>query len=637
MYRAALDLYERAKPYLGAKAIPPMVNASIVVGRWDGADVLLDELRDDEPDARMCRSRLAFVRGDFAGALEEIELVLQSPAAKRAEVLIQIADIHLYFGELSKAADAAVAAAQETEDATLGIRCTGMRAASKFFSGDVEAGDQLFVDAMKALSSQPIDERDRTVYTTILGNLGQVKEIRQWWDLAKQLHEEALVSRREVSDARGELQSLHAIARCELGRQAFERAEELIAEARRLATLLGERLEEGKLDHTEALLALAKGQPRDAVRRATAALRRFRESRVAYDTANARFTLAAALTANGSVRRSVEEAARARVDATRHGYGLLTTLYPQFAYSYPERIEAGLIAYACGDAFGLPWEGVGPEAVDAGVLTDLPATKNWASGETSDDTALTLLVAKHLATTRDANAQLFAETLITAAPSIRGMGPSTTAAIEQLRTTGRSFVDGGTTNGAVMRSLPIGWAMPLDDVEARREWTIALSRVTHNDPNAMGAACVGAACAAWALEGASPELLLVIAREEAVGAARACGADARLAEMLDELAAGSWQPNPTGVTLDPCDTFVTAMWCIAQERELAAAMNAAVRAGGDTDTTAAIVGGLLGCTMRRDDVEAALPWHERVAKPEQSLVAFAANGLADLRLQRASV
>ncbi|HWM98473.1 MAG TPA: ADP-ribosylglycohydrolase family protein, partial [Streptosporangiaceae bacterium] len=90
-------------------------------------------------------------------------------------------------------------------------------------------------------------------------------------------------------------------------------------------------------------------------------------------------------------------------------------------------------------------------------------------------------------------------------------------------------------NGAAMRALPIGWVLPHDQAKRRRQVTIAMSRATHADPAALVAACVIAACASWALENASPSMLLEAAAGEARQAAQAVTTDARLAEMLTQV------------------------------------------------------------------------------------------------------
>ena len=63
----------------------------------------------------------------------------------------------------------------------------------------------------------------------------------------------------------------------------------------------------------------------------------------------------------------------------------------------PQHIRAGILAYAAGDALGVPWEGKPPEEVDWEALEELPARGDWPRGSTSDDTDQLLLVARYLA------------------------------------------------------------------------------------------------------------------------------------------------------------------------------------------------------------------------------------------------
>src|SRR5512142_2718298 len=98
-----------------------------------------------------------------------------------------------------------------------------------------------------------------------------------------------------------------------------------------------------------------------------------------------------------------------------------------------------------------------------------------------------------LAATGAADPAGFLRRLAAVAPSIHGLGPSTRAAVEGYQRDGMLPSGGGNTNGAVMRSLPVGWALPIDCVDERRDWAIALSRATHPGAEAVTAACVGAA------------------------------------------------------------------------------------------------------------------------------------------------
>jgi ADP-ribosylglycohydrolase len=155
--------------------------------------------------------------------------------------------------------------------------------------------------------------------------------------------------------------------------------------------------------------------------------------------------------------------------------------------------------------------------IKPGQFEQLPARQGWPRGATYDDTALTLLVAGHLADRDgDCDPDAFLADLAEQASAIRGLGPTTTAAIEHFHRGGEpAAAPARTTNGAAMRALPIGWVLPHDQAERRRKVTITMSRATHADPTALVAACVIAACASWALEGASPHLLLAVAAGEA--------------------------------------------------------------------------------------------------------------------------
>ena len=182
-----------------------------------------------------------------------------------------------------------------------------------------------------------------------------------------------------------------------------------------------------------------------------------------------------------------------------------------------------------------------------------------------------------------------------------------------------------------MRALPIGWVLPHAQAERRRQLAIEMSRATHAAPAALVAACVIATCASWALEGASPAMLLEAAAEEAREAAQAVNTDARLAEMLTQVSAGTWEPPAGGISLDPYETVAAVLWCATRATSLRDGLVSAVQLGGDTDTVAALVGGLMGCPDRRAS-RAELPWHRLVVLPEpENAITDTASALATTR------
>jgi ADP-ribosyl-[dinitrogen reductase] hydrolase len=58
-------------------------------------------------------------------------------------------------------------------------------------------------------------------------------------------------------------------------------------------------------------------------------------------------------------------------------------------------------------------------------------------------------------------------------------------------------------------------------------------------------------------------------------------------------------------------------------------MKYAVALGGDTDTTAAIVGGILGCQL--EDVGSQISWLSSVGMPDAEQIEATAAGLCELR------
>jgi len=638
MYHTALMLYQKLRPHVSIEELGPrLAGVLIVLGDWAEAEKLTGLLPVEDSRVRLLRSELAFVRGDFDGAQAEAEMALMDSAADRIHVLIRLADIALYLGDFSEAQRYGRSALDlsSTADANLQARCHGIVAATEYFGGEIRDAETRFGGALELLDGLAEADRDRVVHSTILANIGCVAETKHDWAAAEHHHREALRLRREIADARGVLQSLHALGRARLGAGDRDEAERYFAEAEQLAESLGETLERAKIWHTRAELLLRDGDASRARELATSALGTFTLSRTQYDITHARVTLSRAALASRHERLAVQQGALARSAVQVMGYGLLCVLYPEDVFDLGGRIDGALTAYACGDALGVPWENA-PAANTArpSEIEQLPAREEWPRGATSDDTALTLLVAHHLAD-RDGEGDpaAFLADLAGQEPAIRGLGPTTTAAIERFRRGEEAIGSSGrATNGAAMRALPIGWVLPHDQAERRRQVTIAMSRATHADPGALVAACLIAACASWTLEGASPAMLLEAAAEEAREAAQEIGTEARLAEMLTQVSAGTWEPPASGVSLDPYETVAAVLWCATRATSLRSGLVSAVQLGGDTDTVAALVGGLMGSKLAAGQVRAELPWHQLVVLPEpESAIVDTAAALATTR------
>jgi ADP-ribosylglycohydrolase len=299
----------------------------------------------------------------------------------------------------------------------------------------------------------------------------------------------------------------------------------------------------------------------------------------------------------------------------------------------PSQIRAGVLAYAAGDALGVPWEGKTPDDVHWEALEELPARGDWPRGSTSDDTDQMLLVARYLAETKgQIEEREFLARLAKALPRMRGVGPTTSAAVRRFIEAGETHATGGSSIGAAMRAPPFGWATPASAIERRRELTVRLSRATHGAPAAILSACVVATMAAWAIEQHPIEAVVAAGLREANDLAELYGLSPGTLQPLRQAADGDWGSYRPGMPLDAVATLASVLHVLRGATSLATAMKRAVALGGDTDTTAAIVGGILGC--RLEDVDHAIPWLPKVVLPRAEIVEAMAAGLCELRGSR---
>jgi ADP-ribosyl-[dinitrogen reductase] hydrolase len=288
------------------------------------------------------------------------------------------------------------------------------------------------------------------------------------------------------------------------------------------------------------------------------------------------------------------------------------------------------VAYAAGDALGVPWEGSTPDEVRWEALEALPARGDWPRGATSDDTAQLLLVAEYLVETNgQVDERGFLGRLAKALPGMRGAGPTTQAAVRRFVATGELQAAEGSSIGAAMRALPFGWATPVAATGYRRELTIRLSRTTHGAPEAIISACVVAEMAAWALEQHPVGAVVAAGLREAEDLAQRHALHPATLQPLRQAIKGDWSPNRAGPTLDAFTTMASVLQVLREANGLATAMKHAVALGGDTDTTAAIVGGILGCQL--EDARSQIPWLSDVGMPDTRLIEATAVGLYELR------
>lgn len=269
-------------------------------------------------------------------------------------------------------------------------------------------------------------------------------------------------------------------------------------------------------------------------------------------------------------------------------------------------LEGAILGTAVGDALGLAYEGLSPRRARRMLGPPDRYRFVFRRGMTSDDTEHTCMVAQALIAS-GADVAVFRRDLarrmrwwLAGAPA--GIGLATLKSVVRLwlgMAPDRSGVFSA-GNGPAMRSAILGAA--IEDRAALHLFVRASTRITHTDPKAEDGAMTVALAARWASTTKS-----IVPRQFLEFAAPALiGLDAELRERLQQAAESVERGEPTerfaaalglhrGVTGYVNHTVPVAIhaW-LSHAGDYRSAVTAVIRCGGDADTTAAIVGGIVG-------------------------------------------
>jgi ADP-ribosylglycohydrolase/protein-tyrosine phosphatase len=287
-----------------------------------------------------------------------------------------------------------------------------------------------------------------------------------------------------------------------------------------------------------------------------------------------------------------------------------------------ERLEGAIWGHLVGDALGVPYEFRPPEAIGE-VEFGARGTHRQPPGTWSDDGALMLALLDSLVAGDDTSGP----PLVRFDPVDQGgrirrwhdegaytpdgdgrfdVGNATRAAIDALRAgvpaeEAGSVLPDGLGNGSLMRILPVALAgRGLGDATLV-QWAVTASGVTH------GAALPRVACALYVLLAA--RLLDSSGGPVAPGAALAGACEALAAQVADTPLADAladllaWDRRMGGGHV--ADSFWSAWEAFEGADSYGATVTRAIRLGRDTDSTAAIAGGLAGIRWGIDGIPAA--------------------------------
>lgn len=258
---------------------------------------------------------------------------------------------------------------------------------------------------------------------------------------------------------------------------------------------------------------------------------------------------------------------------------------------------------ALGDAFGETWFRAERDVRERELL---PPVWHW-----TDDTAMALgvyrVLRKHGRIDQDALAAEFVAEY-TRDPN-RNYGSSVHQVLTAIRdgdpwreAAGRQFGGMGSWgNGAAMRVAPVGawFAADLDEVVKQARMS---AEVTHTHPEAIAGAIAVAVATALNVRGGFT--LADVAAWVPDGEVRTrLGKAQRIRLDSHPCVPGSIVGN--GSDISAADTVPLAVWCAARHQDdLVEGLWATVSAGGDTDTTCAMVGGIVAARTGLDAVPA---------------------------------
>ena len=262
-----------------------------------------------------------------------------------------------------------------------------------------------------------------------------------------------------------------------------------------------------------------------------------------------------------------------------------------------DRLLGALLGVALGDALGLPFEGLSPRRVARRFRGADRFRLLGRTGFVSDDTEQSALVAQALAASAGDDAlclRRFRRSMVGWLARLPfGIGGATLRACLRMLMGCRQPGVRSAGNGAAMRAGVLGVCLAADP-DRRRSLGRAIARLTHTDDRAVdGALFVAELAALCASTDSRDRRSLVTTARTVVEAPEVSAAiDAALALADQPLGAAVERLGNTGFVVH--SVGLCAYCFLRFGDDPSSGIEACIRAGGDTDTHAAIVGGWLG-------------------------------------------
>jgi len=297
---------------------------------------------------------------------------------------------------------------------------------------------------------------------------------------------------------------------------------------------------------------------------------------------------------------------------------------------YLEKIKSVLFGVAIGDALGVPVEFKSRLALKNKEVTDMMGygTHDVPAGTFSDDSSLTFCLAEVL--TGKFSLEAVAENFVawaysgywTAHGEVFDIGMATQQAIDRLDDGEKPELTGSTTedsngNGSLMRIAPLLFYIENKPVEQRFEITRQVSSITHGHIRSV-IACFYYLEFAQKLLAGDDKFAIYQELKSSIGSylskINVAASEIALFNRLltgDVFELKEEDIQSSGYVLH---TLEASIWCLLTTDNFKDAVLKAVNLGGDTDTTAAVTGGLAGLLYGYDQIPEF--WLEVLARRE---------------------
>lgn len=296
----------------------------------------------------------------------------------------------------------------------------------------------------------------------------------------------------------------------------------------------------------------------------------------------------------------------------------------------PYQIKSALFGVAIGDALGVPVEFKSREAILQNLVTDMIGygTYNQPPGTFSDDSSMTFCLAEALTNDFDLNqiarnfVKWYHENFWTAGGEVFDIGIATRGAINRIAHGEVPEFAGSTDassngNGSLMRILPLLFYIKDLPISERYEITKKVSSITHGHIRSVISCFYYLEFTREILLGKEKFEIYQKLQTEIPDFLNSLSIDQYEISFFDRLLKddiselGEYEISSSGYVLHSLEASI---WCLLNTDNYKEATLKAVNLGEDTDTTAAITGGVAGLLYGFDTIPE--NWVEQLARKE---------------------